>query len=115
MSLIPVLVTLPLPVLSAILYDRIRRKPEESFHLMSLHSADVKIAFQLFSFGFVALIALAVSQVLDVGVSTVSSVAGTAVTTSLAIALLILNVAARPPGGLHDYLPGRRRERKGST
>lgn len=109
MSFIPVLLTLPLPVLAALLYNRVKKKPEESFHLLSLNSTDVKIAFQLFGFGFVSILALVISRALNADSGTIGILAGISVTVSLTVALSILNVAARPPGAFHDYLPGRRR------
>ena len=108
MSWFSVLLTLPLPLLAAVLYTRIKRKPEESFHLMRLNSLDVKIAFQLFGFGFVSLLMLVISRKIGAQTRSVAMVTGTTVTLTISVALVILNVAVRPPGRFHEYLPGRR-------
>lgn len=112
MSWIPVLLTLPLPFLSAVLYERVKRKPEESFHLLRLNSLDVKIAFQLFGFGFLAMIIIVMSRIIGIDSTVVASLSGTALTLSLSIALIMLNLAVRPPGKYHHYLPGRRLKKR---
>lgn len=97
MTWAPFLITLPIFLLSGLLFLRVLRSPEKSFEYMALSSDDVKNAMKLLLLGFISqtfMLFYTAYMGSEVNVS-LGMVVGTFTALSMNTSLLILNIAAR--------------------
>lgn len=97
MASIPFLITLPIPVLAALLVHRVYSEPEEAFELLSLSHGDVRNAMRLLMAGFISQTGLLLNSAFtgsepDLMIGTL---VGSFTTVTMIASLLMLNIAAR--------------------
>lgn len=97
MAWIPFAMTLPIPVLAALLVKRFYSDPEEAFELLSLSHGDVRNAMTLLMAGFIAQTGLLLNSAFTgSGPELIAgSIVGTFTTVTMTLSLLILNIVSR--------------------